>query len=249
MDTLEAALNVMRPGCFMASVDLKDAYYTVPIHPSHQEYLKFCFDGVFYKYTRLPNGLASAPCIFTQLLKPVYATLRSMGDSYLQRDTFAECHKNDIDTNTLFTKLGFHIHPEFVLGSIAMIVALTEEKVKRILSVCATLLQTHMFMVAQAIVNLVSNFPVAQYGPLHYHHLERDKYLALIANKAVYGGECNYHLPLLQNFSGSVIMRTPKRDIPHDHPSTSIQLDASTLGWGAVFGTQKTGGGMDPFRS
>ena len=79
MDTLEAAVNMMRPGCFMASVDLKDAFYTVPIHPSHQKYLKFCFDGVFYKYTCLPNGLASALRIFTELLKPVYAILRSMG--------------------------------------------------------------------------------------------------------------------------------------------------------------------------
>ena len=85
----------MKPGCFMASVDLKDAYYTVPIHPSHQKYLKFCFDGAFYQYTCLPNGLASAPRIFTKLLKPVYATLHSMGhlnsgyidDSYLQGDT------------------------------------------------------------------------------------------------------------------------------------------------------------------
>ena len=79
MDTLEAAVNMMRPGCFMASMDLKDAYYTVPIHPSHQKYLKFCFDRAFYKYTCLPDGLASAPRIFTKLLKPVYATLRSMG--------------------------------------------------------------------------------------------------------------------------------------------------------------------------
>ena len=31
MDTLEAAVNMMRPGCFMALVDLEDAYYTVPI--------------------------------------------------------------------------------------------------------------------------------------------------------------------------------------------------------------------------
>ena len=79
MDTLEAAVNMMRPGCFLASVDLKGAYYTVPIHPSHQKYLKFCFDGVFYKYTCLPNGLASALRIFTKLLKPVYAILWSMG--------------------------------------------------------------------------------------------------------------------------------------------------------------------------
>ena len=27
MDTIQTALKLMRPGCFMASVDLKDAYY------------------------------------------------------------------------------------------------------------------------------------------------------------------------------------------------------------------------------
>lgn len=67
MDTLEAAISMMNPGCFMASVDLKDAYYTVPIHLLHQKYLKFWFDGIFYHYTCLPNGLANAPQIFTKL--------------------------------------------------------------------------------------------------------------------------------------------------------------------------------------
>lgn len=67
MDTLEAAISMMKPGRFMASVDLKDAYYTVPIHLLHQKYLKFWFDGIFYQYTCLPNGLANAPQIFTKL--------------------------------------------------------------------------------------------------------------------------------------------------------------------------------------
>ena len=220
MDTLEAAVNMMRPGCFMASVDLKDAYYTVPIHPSHQKYLKFCFDGVFYKYTCLPNGLTSASCIFTKLLKPVYATLRSMGhlnlgyidNSYLQGDTSVECLKNVIDTIMLFTKLGFHIHPEksvfilsqkltflgFVLDSAAMTVTPTGEKVERILSVCTTLLKTQIptiKQVTEVISILVSNFPGAQYGPLHYHHLERDKYLALLANKGDLGGKMQLSPP------------------------------------------------------
>ena len=222
MDTLEAAVNMMRPGCFMALVDLKGAYYTVPIHASHQKYLKFCFDGALYKYTCLPYGLASAPRIFTKLLKPAYATLRSMGHlnsgyidaSYLQGDTSAECHKNVTDTITLFTKLGFHIHPEksvfipsqkltflgFVLDSKAMTVTLTEEKVQQILSVCASLLKTQMpaiRQIAEVIGILVSNFPGAQYGPLHYRHLDRDKYLALVANKGDYGGEMQLSPPAL----------------------------------------------------
>ena len=79
MDTLEKAIKMMKPVCFMASIDLKDAYYTVPVHPSHQKYLKFIFNGTRYQYTCLPNGLSSAPRIFTKLMKPGYALLHSQG--------------------------------------------------------------------------------------------------------------------------------------------------------------------------
>jgi hypothetical protein len=74
MDTLETAIKMMTPGCYMASIDLKDAYYIVAIHTAYQKFLKFEFNGVLYQYTCLPNGLASAPRTFTKLLKPVYST-------------------------------------------------------------------------------------------------------------------------------------------------------------------------------
>ncbi|CAB3986867.1 Hypothetical predicted protein [Paramuricea clavata] len=41
MDTLETAIRLMTPCCFMTSIDLKDAYYSVPIAAEHQKYLKF----------------------------------------------------------------------------------------------------------------------------------------------------------------------------------------------------------------
>ena len=163
----------------------------------------------------------------------------------------------------MFTKLGFHIHPEksvfipsqkltflgFVLDSIAMTVMLTEEKVQRILSICASLLKTQMptiRQVAEVIGILVSNFPGAQYGPLHYRHLERDKYLALVAS-GDYGGEMQLSPPALAELQcWRDNAQTLKRDIQHAHPRTSAQSDASTLGWGAVFGTQKTGGRWTP---
>ena len=105
MDKLETAINMIKPGCYMASVDLKDAYYTVPIDPGHQKCWTFWFDGKYFQYTCLPNGLASAPRVCTKLLKPVYSALRSTGhlssgyidDSYLQGDTFEECRVNVID--------------------------------------------------------------------------------------------------------------------------------------------------------
>lgn len=132
------------------------------------------------------------------------------------------------------------------MNSIAMTVTLTEEKVRRILSVCATPLKTQMptiRQVAKVIGILVSNFPGAQHGPLHYRHLERDKYLALIAKKGDYGGKMRLSPPVLTEIQWwRDNTATLKQDIHHDHPSTSIQSDASTMGWGTVFGTQKTGG-------
>ena len=68
MDTIQTALKLMRPGCFMASVDLKDAYYSVPIALEDRKYLKFEWQGSYFQYTCLPNGLACAPHLFTKKL-------------------------------------------------------------------------------------------------------------------------------------------------------------------------------------
>ena len=43
----------------MAVLDLKDAYYSVPINPQHRKYLRFEFKDTVYEFTCLPNGLAS----------------------------------------------------------------------------------------------------------------------------------------------------------------------------------------------
>ena len=119
MDTFRTALKLIRPGCFMASVDLKDAYYSIPTAGEDRKFLMFEWKGKYHQFTCLPNGLSSAPRIFTKILKPVYAHLRSNGhtcmghiDHYLLTgQTFHLCQQNVMDTVTLFTKLGFTVHP------------------------------------------------------------------------------------------------------------------------------------------
>ena len=73
MDILTTVIKMMRPGCYMASVDLKDAYYTVPIGKEHQKLSKLIWRGRMYKFTCFLNGLACAPRVFTKLLKPLFA--------------------------------------------------------------------------------------------------------------------------------------------------------------------------------
>ena len=79
MDSLNTALQMVKPGCFMASIDLKDAYYSVPIATAHQKYLTFQWRGKLYEHVCFPNGLAFCPRKFTKLLKPIYSHLRQLG--------------------------------------------------------------------------------------------------------------------------------------------------------------------------
>lgn len=101
METLCTSLRLIQPGCYMGSVALSDAYYTVNVAYPDRKYLRFIWKGTRYQYTCLPNGLSSAPRLFTKLLKPAYASLRSKGhvsaayiaDSYLQGETYEQCLK------------------------------------------------------------------------------------------------------------------------------------------------------------
>ena len=45
METIGTIIQLVKPGVFMSKVDIKDAYYSVPISEPNQKYLKFQFDG------------------------------------------------------------------------------------------------------------------------------------------------------------------------------------------------------------
>ena len=119
MDTLQSAIWLMKQNCYMASVYLQDAYYSVPIDEEYQKFLRFSWRGQLFQFTCLPNGLSCAPRLHTKILKPVYATIRKEGhlnvgytdDSYLQGDTIHECLTNITDTCCLFKELGFIKQP------------------------------------------------------------------------------------------------------------------------------------------
>ena len=75
-ETFRVVIDLIQKNDYMTSVDLKDAYFSVPIHISCQKYLKFTWRSILYSFRCLPFGLKSAPYVFTKLLKPVYAMFR-----------------------------------------------------------------------------------------------------------------------------------------------------------------------------
>ena len=68
--------ELLRPGDWLTKVDLKNAYFTMPVHTSHR---KFQLLEKMYQFTCLLFGLSSVPWVFTKTLKPVLALLRKMG--------------------------------------------------------------------------------------------------------------------------------------------------------------------------
>ena len=83
MDTFEQAVTLVTQGCWMASIDLRNAYHTIPMHDDDKKYLQFRFDNKLYQYTCLPFGYSDAPRVFTKVLKPIFATLRERGHTVL----------------------------------------------------------------------------------------------------------------------------------------------------------------------
>ena len=61
MDTLNTIIKLMSPDCYMASLDLKDMCYSIPVMKEHRKYLRFLFNGWLYQFTCLPNGLSNCP--------------------------------------------------------------------------------------------------------------------------------------------------------------------------------------------
>ena len=55
----------------MISIDLVDAYLHVPIHPDHQKYLSFAYQGQVLRFRSLPFGLSPSPWLFTMIAQGV----------------------------------------------------------------------------------------------------------------------------------------------------------------------------------
>ena len=274
MDTLESAIKMVRKGSYMGSVDLKDAYFSIPIHKEHRKYFRFIWNTKLYEFNAYPQGWASAPRKFTKVLKPVYSTLRKWGhnsmgyidDSFLQADTYDLCKINIAATVKLMSELGFVVHPSksivepsqeivflgFVINSVFMTVCLTREKVKAIQISCINLKNQANCLIrdlARVIGLIVSSFPGVEYGKLHYQILERAKIHALKCRN----GDFNATLEITSNVKNQLHwwaenLPFQKRDIVKPTASVVLTSDASKLGWGAsVDGTSsKTGGHWTP---
>ena len=120
METIQSVLLSVRQGDWMASIDLREAYLQVPVHPESRRFLRFVAHGRAYQFKTLCFGLSTAPQVFTRLMAPVSAILHSLGirmrrylDDWLVQASSREDLLRDLGVVlSLCRELGIVVNPE-----------------------------------------------------------------------------------------------------------------------------------------
>ena len=79
METAASISASLRREEYTTSIDLKDAYFHIPIARSSRKYLRFVVQGKAYQFKALPFGLAPAPLVFTKVMESVAAYVHRKG--------------------------------------------------------------------------------------------------------------------------------------------------------------------------
>ena len=71
--------DLLQPHDWLGKIDLKGAYFIIPIWKEQRKYLRFVWKSTLPEFAFLPFGLATAPRLFTKVMKPIVALLRQVG--------------------------------------------------------------------------------------------------------------------------------------------------------------------------
>ena len=79
MEGTHVVRDLIQQGDWLTRLNLKDAYFAIPVSTAHQKYLRFKCRKRSFQFRCLPFGLASAPRMFMKVLHLVVGLLRRMG--------------------------------------------------------------------------------------------------------------------------------------------------------------------------
>ena len=81
MEGVQEVAEMIQRGDYGMLVDLKDAYLTLGLHPSHRKYCRFRCPKtlVRYQWKTVSFGTSEAPKICTKILRPLIGILKSLG--------------------------------------------------------------------------------------------------------------------------------------------------------------------------
>ena len=211
MEGLATLRDLLRQGDWLVKVDLKDAYFTVPVHPDHQSFLRFVVEGITYQFTCLPFGLACALWVFTKIMKVVMTLLRSWGiriiiyidDILIMAESAAEVAQHLEVLIHVLQSLGFIINFEksvmtpkqeleflgMMVNTTTLLISLPADKLKQIQSEAARMCSMDSLSVrllAHFLGKLNAATQAIPPAPLFYQCLQRDLQAALASSNQDY---------------------------------------------------------------
>lgn len=117
MEDIRSARDLIGKNDYMCTLDLKDAYYLVPVKKNHRKFLRFYFEKKVYQFNCLPFGLCTSPYIFTKIMKPIVNHLRLailciiyLDDILIVENLLEKCKTNVEKAISLLERLGFIIN-------------------------------------------------------------------------------------------------------------------------------------------
>ena len=79
METAASVRESIHREDWAVSMDLKDAYFHILIHPADRKFLRFVWNKVVFQFVALPFGLAPAPWVFTKITREFCRVVRGRG--------------------------------------------------------------------------------------------------------------------------------------------------------------------------
>ena len=191
MEGLHTVKALIQKNDWLAKVDLKDAFFMVPIAQQHQHLLLFTVGTKTFQFKYLPFGLCIAPRVFTKVLKPAIELLRAIGirlviymdDMLIMAHSKQMLREQIYQVLFLIKNLGFIIDSKksllsptqeieflgMIVNSQTMEIKLPGQKIKTIrLEACQMLdhLQPTAQRVSQLLGKLNATSPALQMAPL-----------------------------------------------------------------------------------
>ena len=261
MEGLGTLINLVQEGEFLSKLDLKDAYFTVPMHLRDRKYLRFQWRGKLYEFQVLPFSLSSAPRVFTRVMKAPIAFLRRLAfrnvvylDDFCLTNSEGNARSKTLATAWFLSKLGYvinwkksSVHPTqreeflgFVIDTIQLMIFLPPEKVLKITALCVDLLEKRCcsLRTLASLIEKLQNASTANLpAPLHYRFMQMSSIKGLARNHQSYVASVDLTGPVLEELRWWVrnLRSWNGKSFINPDPQLDVVIttDASLSGWGA----------------
>ena len=184
----------------MCKIDLKDAYFAIPLSVKSRKYVRFQWKGLLYEFCSFCFGHCPAPWVFTKLLKFPISLLRKLNvriiiylyDMLLMASSLEDLLRARDTLIFILQHLGFlinikksYLEPTLTLEFIGVIVysgeitlGLPKEKLLKVQNHCQEILEKGKVAVRELskLIGRLSSTAIAVYPALLcYRHLQHQQ--------------------------------------------------------------------------